>query len=184
MTQKILILMGSFRKKSFSRSIANYVASSLPQGWEASFAPLDDLPLFNQDYDDEGTTPQSWADFRNEVSQSDAVLFVTPEHNRSYPAVLKNALDIASRPPEKSVWARKPAAIISTSPGRIGGALANQHIRQPLSFLNLDLMLQPEMYISDVTSLLDAEGVLVDERTKKHLDAFVEAFMMWINKAQ
>lgn len=182
MSQKILVLMGSFRKESFSKSVANYVVQSLPEGYEAEFAVLDALPLFNQDYDDDGTTPQSWIEFRAQVRECDAVLFVTPEHNRSFPAVIKNALDIASRPAGESVWGRKPAAIISVSPGRIGGALCNQHLRQPLTFLNLRLMLQPEMYVSDVTNLLDENGVLVDDSTKKHLDRFTEAFISWIKE--
>lgn len=179
--KKVLILAGSFRRKSFSHSIAKYAAQVFSEGHEVEFAQLDVLPLFNQDYDDDNATPESWAVFRAQVETSDALLFVTPEHNRSFPAVLKNALDIASRPAGRSVWSNKPAAIISTSPGRIGGALCNQHLRQPLSYLNVRLMLSPEMYLSEVDALLNKEGELVDESAKRHLSAFIADFEQWMS---
>lgn len=177
---KLLVLMGSFRNGSYSHSIAKYAISVLPDTYEAEIAPLYELPLFCQGYDDEGLTPESWAAFRAQVAASDAVLIVTPEHNRSFPAVLKNALDIASRPAGQSAWGGKPAAVISVSPGRIGGALCNQHLRQPLDFLNLHVMHQPELYISDVTTLLDAEGNVTDAATKRHINNFLSAFDAWI----
>ncbi|MDR1359047.1 MAG: NAD(P)H-dependent oxidoreductase [Coriobacteriales bacterium] len=177
---RILVLPGSFRRQSFSGSIARYAASVLPEACEVEFAALDELPLFNQDFDDDGTTPASWKTFRAQVAVSDGLLFVTPEYNRSFPAVLKNAIDIASRPPGESVWAGKPAALISTSPGRIGGALSNQHLRQPLSFLNVRILLQPEMYVSDVAALLNSEGELVDEAAKRRIEGYMSAFVAWV----
>lgn len=177
---KLLVLMGSFRRGSYSRSIADYAVSALPSHYEAEFAPLYDLPLFCQGYDDEGLTPETWKTFRAQVAVSDALLFVTPEHNRSFPAILKNALDIASRPAGESVWAGKPGAIISVSPGRQGGALCNQHLRQPLGFLDIRVMHQPELYISEVTGSLDDEGVLVDAATQRHIGSFLSAFDNWI----
>ncbi|MDR2106627.1 MAG: NAD(P)H-dependent oxidoreductase [Coriobacteriales bacterium] len=176
------ILLGSFRAKAFTRSVANAAAASLPAGYEARVLELDKLPLFDQGYDDEGVTPREWQAFRADVAALDALLIVTPEHNRSFPAVLKNALDIASRPAGQSVWGGKPAAVISSSPGRIGGALANQHIRQALTFLNIHVMQTPELYISDVATLVDAEGVLVDESTLRHIGKFIDAFIVWIER--
>lgn len=178
--KKVLVVLGSFRRQSFSRSIARYATSVLSQTYKVEVAPTGELPLFNQDYDDDGTTPESWKAFRAQVAESDAILFVTPEHNRSFPAVMKNALDIASRPAGQSVWGKKPAAVISVSMSRMGGALCNQHLRQPLTVLDMYVMTQPEMYIGDVTELLDAEGVLKDESTKRHLDKFVAAFEKWV----
>lgn len=178
--QKMLVLLGSFRRGAYTQSIADYVVSVFSDTYELEFPSLIELPLFCQGYDDEGIAPEEWKAFRAQVAACDAVLFITPEHNRSYPAVLKNALDIASRPAGQSVWTGKPAAIISHSPGRIGGALGNQHLRQPLSFLNLRLMAQPEMYVSDVSTLLNEEGTLSDEPTQRHLRGFVAAFEMWI----
>ncbi|MDR2108780.1 MAG: NAD(P)H-dependent oxidoreductase [Coriobacteriales bacterium] len=176
MTRKIGVLLGSFRRAAFTRSVADAAIAQLSDNCEASIWALDELPLFNQDYDDDGATPPQWAAFREQVAAADAVLVVTPEYNRSFPAVLKNALDIASRPAGENRWAGKPGAVISVSPGRIGGALANQHIRQPLAFLGISVLQQPELYISDVASLLDADGHLSDERTLRHLKDFITAF--------
>jgi chromate reductase len=181
-TRTVGILLGSFRAKAFTRSVANAAIACLPAGYEARVLELDKLPLFDQGYDDEGVTPEEWQAFRADVAALDALLIVTPEHNRSFPAVLKNALDIASRPAGQSVWGGKPAAVISSSPGRIGGALASQHIRQPLTFLNIHVMQTPELYISDVTALVDADGVLVDEPTLRHIGKFIDAFVAWAER--
>jgi chromate reductase len=182
MTKVIGVLMGSFRRKAFTRSIANAVIEQLPVGYEARVLALDSLPLFNQDYDDDGMTPAEWLAFRIEVAMLDAVLVVTPEYNRSYPAVLKNALDIASRPAGHNLWGGKPGAVISSSPSRIGGALANQHIRQSLTFLNIHVMQTPEMYVSDAASLVDKDDRLVDESTLRHIKKFTDAFITWIER--
>jgi chromate reductase len=172
-------LLGSFRAGSFTRSVAEYAASQLPEGWTAVFPDLDKLPLFNQGLDDSGQTPGEWTAFRAQVAALDAILIVTPEHNRSFPAVLKNALDIASRPAGQSVWGGKPGAVISVSPSRIGGAMGNQHIRQPLTFLNISVMPSPELYVSDVAGLIGADGKLTDESTQQRLKKFIAAFAEW-----
>jgi chromate reductase len=176
------VLLGSFRAGSFTRSVAEYAALQLPEGWVAEFPELDKLPLFNQGLDDSGFTPGEWTTFRSQVVAFDAILMVTPEHNRSFPAVLKNALDIASRPAGQSVWSGKPAAVISVSPSRIGGAIGNQHIRQPLAFLNIRVMTAPELYVSDVADLLDANGELTDESTQNRIKKFIEAFTEWVSR--
>lgn len=178
MTKKIAVLLGSFRKQAFSRSVAQAAIAQLPEGFEVSIPELDKLPLFNQDYDDDGTTPEEWKAFRADIAATDALIIVTPEYNRSYPAVLKNALDIASRPAGQSVWSGKPAALISSSPGRVGGALANQHLRQPLTFLNIHVLQTPELYISDVASLVDEKGTLTDESTLRHIKKFIDTFVV------
>jgi chromate reductase len=180
MTKTIGVLLGSFRKGAFTRSIARAAIEQFPEGYEARILALDTLPLFDQGLDDDGLTPETWKTFRADIAALDAVLIVTPEHNRSYPAVLKNALDIASRPAGESVWRGKPAAVISSSPGRIGGALANQHIRQPLTFLDIRVMQTPELYLSDIATLVDKNGTLTDERTLRHIRKFIEAFVAWI----
>jgi chromate reductase len=145
----------------------------------AEFPELDRLPLFNQGLDDSGLTPSEWTVFRAQVAAFDAILIVTPEHNRSFPAVLKNALDVASRPAGQSVWGGKPAAIISVSPSRIGGAMGNQHIRQPLAFLNVRVMSTPELYVSDVVDLLGTNGELAEENTQHRIKKFIDAFTEW-----
>jgi chromate reductase len=180
MTRKIGVLLGSYRRAAFSRSVAAAAIGQFSDNCKALLLPIDELPLFNQDYDDDGDPPPQWLAFREQVAALDAVLIVTPEYNRSFPAVLKNALDIASRPAGKNLWAGKPGAVISVSPGRIGGALANQHIRQPLAFLGIRVLQQPELYISDVAGLLDNNGLLTDERTLGHIKSFVKAFDAWI----
>jgi chromate reductase len=179
MSISVAVLIGSFRKKAFSRSVAIAVADALPAGFAPFIPHLDKLPLFNQDFDDEDITPPEWLHFREQIAVADAVLVVTPEYNRSFPAVLKNAIDIASRPPGHNLWAGKPAAITSVSPGSLGGALSNQHIRQPLTFVGLHIMPSPELYVGNAGSLLDASGMIVDENTLAHIQKFASAFAEW-----
>jgi len=178
--KKIGVFVGSLRKDSFSKSIADFVASQVPNGYEFKFIGIGDLPIYNQDYD--GNEPASYLSFREEVKALDAFLFVTPEHNRSFPAVLKNALDVGSRPYGASVWGGKPGAIISVSPGGIAGFGANHHLRQVLAFLNIYTLQQPEAYIGSVMNLLDENGKLVNEGTQGFLKDFLNAFTAWIEK--
>ncbi|MDR1004647.1 MAG: NAD(P)H-dependent oxidoreductase [Prevotellaceae bacterium] len=176
------ILVGSLRKDAYSKLAANHIAGLFNNQYEVIFIELGNLQMFNQDYDDEGTTPAEWTAFREQVKSLDAVLFVTPEYNRSMPAVLKNALDIASRPYGHNVWNGKPGAVIGVSPGHIGGALAVSAVRVPLAFLNVRLMMQPEVYLSNVHQLFDGQGKLTDESTVKFLDKFAAAFRIWIEQ--
>ena len=180
-TRKIGIFVGSLRRDSFSRSIAKAVAALAQEDFEVGFIDIGNLPLYNQDYDDDGHTPQAYVSFRKEVAALDGLLFVTPEYNRSMPAVLKNALDVGSRPYGQSIWNGKPGALISVSPGGFGGFGANQQLRQPMSFLNILLLQQPEVYIGNVEALLNEEGELVNESTQKFLKEFMDAFSRWIN---
>ncbi len=139
------------------------------------------LPFYNQDLERTiDPPPAPWTAFRQRVKAADAVLFVTPEYNRSMPAVLKNALDVGSRPYGSSVWDRKPGAIVSSSPGAIGAFGANHHLRQSLVFLNVPTMQQPEAYVSHVDKLFDEHGRLAGEGTQKFLQGFMQTFANWI----
>ncbi|MEA0552866.1 NAD(P)H-dependent oxidoreductase [Lysinibacillus irui] len=179
---KVGILVGSLRKESFSKKLAIHVASLFPEGYKTEFVEIGNLPFYNQDFDDEDNAPSEYTAFRNKMKEIGAVLFVTPEYNRSIPAVIKNALDVGSRPYGANVWDGKPAAIISQSPGRLSGFGANHHLRQPLVFLNMPILQQPEAYIGNVADLLDENGNVKDERTVKFLQTFIDAFVDLIKK--
>lgn len=180
MSKTIGIITGSLRNNSFSGSIADYVSKNAPAGYVLKTIDISKLPLYNQDYDSENI-PEYTA-FREEVKGLDAVLFITPEHNRSVPAALKNALDIGSRPYGENVWSGKPGAVISQSPGGIGGFGANHHLRQVLTFLNVLTLAQPEAYIGAYHTLIDESGALSNEDTKGFLNGFLSAFAAWIEK--
>jgi len=181
---KVGIVVGSARKGAFSQKVADVIAANLQEQYDLRFLRIDNLALFNQDYDEENTVPDTWVSFRNEVREMDAYLFVTPEYNRSVPPALKNALDIASRPYGQNNWSAKPAAVVSISPGAIGGFGANHHLRQTLTFLNLYTMQQPEAYLSNIIDQLDENGELTDERTVKYLKNFAASFADWIAKCK
>lgn len=179
--KKISILVGSLRQGSYSRIIANKIKDINSESLEFEFIDISELPIYNEDFDEKITEPASYQPFREKVKNSDAFLFVTPEYNRSVPAVLKNALDVGSRPANQSVWQHKPGAIISVSPGAIGGFGANHHLRQTLSFLNIYMMQQPEMYLGNIINSIDDESN-VSERTTKFLTSFVTSLEQWIEK--
>jgi chromate reductase len=174
----IAVLVGSLRKDSASRKIAKAVEALSPHGLTFKFVEIGGLPFFDQDL--EAAPPEAWTAFRNEIRDTDAVLFVTPEYNRSVPGVLKNAVDVGSRPYGQSVFNGKPAAVISTSAGALGGFGANHHLRQSLAFLNMPTLQQPEAYIGGSLSLFDESGELVNEGVAEFLRAFGVAFADWI----
>ena len=171
---KIGVVVGSLRKESFNRKAANALVENAPENLSFEFLEIGNLELYSEDLD--LTPPQSWVDFRNKVKSLDAVLFVTPEYNRSVPGVLKNAIDIASRPWGQSVWNAKPAAIVSVTIGGTGAFGANHHLRQTLAFLNMAVLAQPEAYISNAMSLFDESGKLTDDSTKDFFGRFMQAF--------
>ncbi|NSY46440.1 NAD(P)H-dependent oxidoreductase (plasmid) [Agrobacterium tumefaciens] len=179
MTTSVAVLVGSLRKASLNRKMAHVLMGLAPKDLNFEIVEIGDLPLYNEDLELE-TPPAAWAAFRDKVRPFDAVLFVTPEYNRSVPAVLKNALDVGSRPYGKSVWSGKPGAVVSVSPGGIGGFGANHHLRQSLVFLDVPTLQQPEAYIGGVGNLLDESGNLVNENTEKFLTALMTAFGKWI----
>ncbi|GAM96554.1 NADPH:quinone oxidoreductase [alpha proteobacterium U9-1i] len=178
MTRKIAIVVGSLRKASWNRKIAEALIGAAPAGYSFSFVEIGDLPFFNEDL--EANPPAQWVRFRQEIAAADAVLFVTPEYNRSVPGVLKNAIDVGSRPYGQSVFAGKPAGVISGSMGGIGGFGANHHLRQSLAFLNMPTLPQPEAYIGVVHELFDADGKVKNDATRGFLDTYAKAFAHWI----
>jgi len=173
------VLVGSLRKASFNGMLANALISLAPSSMKLDIVEIGQLPFYNQDLDI-NPPPAAWTAFRQRVKAADAVLFVTPEYNRSVPAVLKNALDVGSRPYGSSVWDRKPGAIVSSSPGAIGAFGANHHLRQSLVFLNVPTMQQPEAYVGHADKLFDEHGKLVSDGTAKFLQEFMQAFANWV----
>ena len=176
MTKKIAVLIGSLRKESLTRKYAHAIAAVLPPSLQCEFVELGDLPLYNQDLDDAGTPPAAWTAFRDTLRGADAVLFVTPEYNRSIPGALKNAIDVGSRPWGDSIWDSKPSAVVSQSPGAIGGFGANHHLRQSLVFLDMPTLQQPEAYIGNAGDLFDDQGEVKVEGTKTFLTSIMAAF--------
>ena len=174
----VAVIVGSLRKDSINRKVANALAELAPSGLKLNIVEIGQLPIYNQDGDE--NPPAAWTAFRERIKSADAVLFVTPEHNRSVPAALKNAIDVGSRPNGASVWSGKPGAVVSASPGAIGGFGANHHLRQSLVFLNIPAMPQPEAYLGGADKLFDASGKLTNEGTDKFLMSFMQAFAAWI----
>jgi chromate reductase, NAD(P)H dehydrogenase (quinone) len=183
MTQKkIAVLVGSLRKESFNRKMAKVLIALAPESLKLEIMEIGGLPLYDQDLDDEGKPPSAWTAFRDRVKSFDGLLFVTPEYNRSVPGVLKNAIDVGSRPYGQSVWGGKPGAVISVSPGAIGGFGANHHLRQSLVFLDVPAMQQPEAYIGGAAKLFDADSRIANETTREFLIKFMDAFAAWVAK--
>lgn len=180
--QKIGVIVGSLRRDSFSKAIAKNVASLMPEDFQAEMIEIGNLPIFNQDFDDDGETPESYKEFRQKIKEMDGFLFVTPEYNRSFPAVIKNALDVASRPYGQNVWGGKPGAIVSVSPGKLSAFGANHHLRQVLTFLNVYTMQQPEAYIGNVDTMLNPDGSVKEEGTVKFLQSIADAFADWVKR--
>jgi len=176
---EIAVLVGSLRKASINRKVALALAELAPANLKLNIIEIGDLPLYNEDIDVE--PPAAYSTFRQQVSSSDAVLFVTPEYNRSMPAAMKNALDVGSRPYGQSAWNGKPGAVISVSVGAVGGFGANHHLRQSLVFLNVPCMQQPEAYIGGAGTLFNEAGTL-NEGSKPFLQSFINAYGQWVEQ--
>jgi chromate reductase, NAD(P)H dehydrogenase (quinone) len=172
------VFVGSLRKDSFSRKMAQALFESAPPALKLGVVAIGELELYNEDLEERA--PENWLAFRRRVRSADALLFVTPEYNRSVPAVLKNAIDVGSRPYGKSVWAGKPGAVVSVSPSPIGAFGANHHLRQSMVFLNVPMMQQPEAYIGGAADLFNAQGKPARESTAEFLRKFMQAFAAWI----
>ena len=177
-TRDIAVLVGSLRKDSINRKVANALAELAPPALKLSIVDIGRLPIYDQDAD--SNPPDAWRGFRERIKVADGVLFVTPEHNRSVPAALKNAIDVGSRPYGQSVWNGKPGAIVSASPGAIGGFGANHHLRQSLVFLNVPVMAQPEAYLGGADKLFDSGGRLANDGTRAFLQGFMQAYAAWV----
>lgn len=174
------VVVGSIRKNSFSRTLANGIVAGLPADAEVTYLEIADLPLYNQDHD--ADSPEEYTRFRELVAAQDAIIFATPEHNRSIPAALKNALDIASRPWGQNVWAGKPALVASQSISGLSGALANHVLRQSLTFLDMPTLQQPEVYIANSGELLGESGEVANEDTAAFLKSVAASFDAFVNK--
>lgn len=177
---KIAIIVGSLRKESINRKVARSICGFASDKLDCGVLEIADLPLFNQDHEME---PNAAVErFRSGVAAADGVLFVTPEYNRGVPGVLKNAIDIGSRPYGQSVWDQKPAAIISASPGAIGGFGANHQLRQACVFLNMPMMQQPEAYLGNVTEdSFDGSGCMVEGPLRDLTMRLAKAFADWVD---
>ena len=178
--RNVAVLVGSLRKESFSRKVANAMIAMAKPPLKLEIVEIGHLPFFNQDF--EADLPQVVRDFKQKIESFDAVLFVTPEYNRGVPGVLKNAIDVGSRPYGKSAWSRKPAGVVSVSPGVIGAFGANHHLRQSLVFLDMPTLQQPEAYIGGAATLFDEKGALTKDATREFLDKYLQAFAQWIER--
>ena len=182
MAYKIAIIVGSLREGSLNRKMARAICAIRGDNLDCSMVDIGDLPLYNQDYDALPTQPDAYVRFRNHVRPADGVLFVSPEYNRGIPGVLKNAIDVGSRPYGQSVWDRKPAAIVTVSPGAIGGFGANHQIRQSCVFLNMPVMQQPEAYLGHVTDdSFDQDGSLKPGSLNDLVTKLAHAFHDWVD---
>ncbi|WP_348919992.1 NADPH-dependent FMN reductase [Enterococcus rotai] len=181
MKKKIGFFVGSLRKGSYSKTVAVALSSLFPEEYEPIFIDLHELTMYNQDLDDDGTPPASWTKFREEVKQLAGLVFVTPEYNRSVPAVLKNALDVGSRPYGQNVWDSKPGLVVSVSPGALSGFGANHHLRQSLVFLNVPTLQQPEAYIGNVVNLINDNGTIA-ENTIGFFKTIIDAYLVFLEK--
>lgn len=180
MSIQIGVIVGSLRKESYNLKIAQAISKMASSDIEFKFVKIDDLPFFNEDIDSE-VPPASYDRLRQDIKDSDAFLFVMPEYNRGMPAVIKNALDVGSRPYGKNSWAGKPAAVVTASQGNIGGFASNQQIRESFVFLDIHPLQQPEMYLSQIQNSFDEQGNL-NEKTKMFLKSFMVEFESWIHK--
>lgn len=180
--KKIAVLVGSLRKHSFSKALANNLIDLAPEMLQLEIIPIGDLPFFNQDWEEDLPTPDAVQEFRQTIKDADGIIFVTPEYNRSIPAVLKNAVDVGSRPRGENVWGGKPGLIISNSPGAISGFGAYQILRQSIGMLGIKLMHMPEMYIGGIHELLGEDAKIKNESTIDFLRGALEKFARWTDK--
>ena len=177
---KIGVIVGSLRKESYNLKTAKALIEMAPESLSFEMIDIANLPMFNEDLEE--APPQEWVTFREKITEADGILFLTPEYNRSVPAVLKNAIDVGSRPYGQNSWNGKPAGIVSVSIGAISGFGANHHLRQSLVFVNMHTMAQPEAYIGGAGALFNDEGKLTNDSTRDFLKTFMVAFEKWIAK--
>ena len=180
MAYRIAIIVGSLREGSINRKVARTICAIRDDKLDCSIVPIGELPLYDPDLDDK--PPAAWTAFRERIAAADGILFVTPEYNRGVPGGLKNAIDVGSRPYGKSVFAKKPAAIVTASPGAIGGALANHQLRQSCVFLDMPVMQQPEAYLGHVNDdSFGADGLVKDGPLKDVVIKLAHAFHDWVD---
>lgn len=180
MSKKIAVLVGSLRKESYNRKIANALIALAPDTLEMKIVEIGDLPHYNEDLET-NTPPETWVRFRTEIKDADGVLFLTPEYNRTLSGVLKNAIDVGSRPKGESVWNRKCGAVVSVSMGALGAFGANHALRQSMVTLNVSMMQQPEAYIKNVKQMFDENNNLTED-SKTFLQKFIDAYAKWVEQ--
>lgn len=178
MAHDVVVIVGSTRKASINLKIARALAALAPASMALDIVPIGGLPLYNQDL--EAAPPPEWVAFKARVKKAAAVLFVTPEYNRSVPGVLKNAIDVGSRPYGQSVWDKKPTAVVSASPGAAGAFGANHHLRQSLMVLNMPAMQQPEAYIHVGDGFFTADGKIANDGTRAYAQKIIDSFAAWV----
>jgi len=178
MSYQIALVVGSIRKDSFNQRLAGALTKMAPADFAFSRARIDDLPLYNQD--DDANQALSVKRLKSEIQSAQGLLFFTPEYNRSIPGVLKNAIDHASRPYGQSVWAGKPAGVIGISVGAIGTAMAQQHLRNVLAYLDVPTLGQPEAFVQAKEGLFDADGNIGIESTRTFLHGWMNKFVAWV----
>jgi chromate reductase len=180
MAHSVAVIVGSLRKESFSLKIANAFAKLAPSWLKLEIVTLHGLSFFNQDL--QATPSADWVTFRETIQKSDAVLFVTPEYNRSVPGVLKNAIDVGSRPYGKSSFNGKPTGIVANSPGPLGGVAAAMHLKTILPGISGPIMQQPEIYLNGIGTAFDDKGNLTTEALEKVMKAYIDAFAAWVDR--
>src|SRR5229473_1120819 len=176
----VVVLVGSLRKESFTLKIANALARLAPDTLTPNVVTLHDISFFNQDL--EANPPADWVAFREKLQKSNGVLFVTPEYNRSIPGVLKNAIDVGSRPYGKSSFLGKPVGIVSNSPGPLGGVSAAKHLQNIMPGISGPILGQPEIYLNAVGASFDDKGQLIKESLQKVLKQYIDAFAAFVEK--
>jgi chromate reductase, NAD(P)H dehydrogenase (quinone) len=177
---KIAIVVGSLREASLNRKVARSICAFASDKLDCEIVEIGDLPLYSQDYDSD--PPEAYVRLRERIAAADGILFCTPEYNRGVPGVLKNAIDVGSRPYGQSAWDKKPAAIVSVSPGAIGGFGANHQLRQACVFLNMPVMQHPEAYLGHVNDdSFEADGCLKDGPLKELILVLSNAFADWVH---
>jgi chromate reductase len=176
----VVVIVGSLRKESFTRKIAHALAKIAPETLKLNLVGLDDISFFNQDL--EATPPGDWLAFREKLQKSDGILFITPEYNRSIPGVLKNAIDVGSRPYGKSSFNGKPTGIVSNSPGPLGGVSAAKHLQNILPGISGPIMQQPEIYLNGVGDAFDDKGELSKDGLRGVLKQYIDAFAAFVEK--
>jgi chromate reductase len=180
--KKIAVIVGSLRKESWSRKLAQTLIKLAPASLQLDIVEIGELPLYNQDFDDIGPVPAAWQTFREQMKKYDGVLFITPEYNRSVPAPLKNAIDVGSRPYGQSIWSGKAGAVINCSPGIMGGITANHHLRQTFVCLDIFCMQQPESYLGKIHEIFAADGNIASPDTQAFLQKFIQTYEKWVFK--
>jgi chromate reductase len=180
MAHHIAVVVGSLRRDSFNRQLAQAVISLAPSDFTFEFIDIGSLPLYSQDYD--ADYPEAGKQLKQRIEAADGLLFVTPEYNRSIPGVLKNALDWGSRPWGTNSWGNKPGAVLGTSVGATGSALAQQHLRNVLAYLDVATLGQPEVFIKHDPAVINEKGEIVNDGTRKFLQTFVDRYVAWVKR--